>query len=266
MQLSLANVGLIPVVTAKTLLGAEQPSADLQATTSPLKIVCVGAHPDDPESGCGGTLALYSEMGHRVTVIYLTRGERGIPGKSLEESARIRTAEAEAACKIIGAKPVFAGQIDGATEVSRSSSEAFAKLLSAEEANIVFTQWPIDTHPDHQAASILTIRAYVTTGRKFALYFFEVNRGSQTLAFSPTDYVDITSSREKKKACLFVHKSQNGEQIYRNHLEIMEDFRGREAGMKAAEAFIRLVGGGSIRQLPFRLFEMESGKSWHEAF
>src|SRR2546426_10927972 len=47
-----------------------------------LSVVCVGAHPDDPESGCGGTLAMYAAQGHRVTVIYLTRGERGIPGKS----------------------------------------------------------------------------------------------------------------------------------------------------------------------------------------
>src|SRR5712691_9197851 len=76
MQLSLANVGLIPVVTTKTLPGAKQPSADLQATTSPLKIVCVGAHPDDPESGCGGTLARYSELGHRVTIIEIMENFR----------------------------------------------------------------------------------------------------------------------------------------------------------------------------------------------
>src|SRR5450759_1061518 len=81
-----------------------------------LKIVCVGGHPDDPESGCGGTLARYAALGHSVTVIYLTRGEAGIPGKSHDEAAAIRSAECVASCKILGAKPVFAGQIDGATE------------------------------------------------------------------------------------------------------------------------------------------------------
>ena len=45
-----------------------------------LKIVCVGGHPDDPESGCGGTLCRYAALGHAVTVIYLTRGEAGISG------------------------------------------------------------------------------------------------------------------------------------------------------------------------------------------
>ena len=58
-----------------------------------LKIVCVGGHPDDPESGCGGTLARYAALGHSVTVIYLTRGEAGIPGKSHDEAAGIRSAE-----------------------------------------------------------------------------------------------------------------------------------------------------------------------------
>src|SRR6266704_4357690 len=84
-----------------------------------LKVVCVGGHPDDPESGCAGTLVRYAELGHSVTVIYLTRGERGIRDKSLDEAAAIRSAESETACKIIGAKPVFFGQIDGTTEVTR---------------------------------------------------------------------------------------------------------------------------------------------------
>src|SRR6266571_3964550 len=85
-----------------------------------LKVVCVGAHPDDPESGCAGTLLRYAEEGHMVTIVYLTRGERGIRDKSLDESAKIRSAECEAACKIIEAKPVFFGQIDGATEVTKT--------------------------------------------------------------------------------------------------------------------------------------------------
>src|SRR5438445_10449264 len=90
-----------------------------QAEARKLSVVCVGGHPDDPESGCGGTLARYSESGHRVTIVYLTRGERGIPGKSLDEAAAIRTAEAREACRILGSKPIFAGQIDGATELNR---------------------------------------------------------------------------------------------------------------------------------------------------
>jgi LmbE family N-acetylglucosaminyl deacetylase len=215
-----------------------------------LKAVCVGAHPDDPESGCGGTLARYTAAGHRVTVIYLTRGEAGIRGKSPREAAALRTAEAEAACQLLGARAVFAGQIDGATEVNRERAGALSRLLSAEEPDVVFTHWPIDTHPDHQAASLLTLRAYLASPRRFSLYFFEVNSGSQTLGFVPAAYVDITATRDKKKAALFAHRSQDGEGIYRSHHEVMETFRGRELGVAAAEAFAPLARDSRAGRLP----------------
>ena len=215
-----------------------------------LRVVCVGGHPDDPESGCGGTLARYAALGHTVTVIYLTRGEAGIPGKSHDEAAAIRSAECGAACKILGAKPVFAGQIDGATSVDTKAAESLGRLLSAERPNLVFTQWPIDTHLDHQAASTLTFRAWLSAGRSFELYYYEVDLGSQTMGFHPTDYVDITAVRENKKAALFAHKSQNGEEIYRRHHEMMETFRGREAGTTAAEAFVHLGRVSGTSPLP----------------
>ena len=216
----------------------------------PLQVVCVGAHPDDPESGCGGTLARYAEAGHTVTLIYLTRGEAGIKGKSHDEAATVRTGEAEAACKLLGAKAVFAGQIDGATEVNRARAEALAELLAAERPDVVFTHWPLDTHPDHQAASLLTLRAYLASSKRFPLYFFEVNSGSQTLGFVPAAYVDITPTREKKKQALFAHKSQDGEGIYRKHHEVMENFRGRELGVAAAEAFAALARDSRAGRLP----------------
>jgi LmbE family N-acetylglucosaminyl deacetylase len=212
-----------------------------QAAKETLNVLCVGAHPDDPESGCGGTLARYTAAGHKVTIIYLTRGEAGIQGKSHKEAAAIRTAEAEKACKILGAKALFAGQIDGATEVNRQRAQALAQLVAAAKPDVVFTHWPIDTHPDHQAASLLTFRAYLASGRRFALYYFEVNSGSQTLGFVPTAYVDITATRPKKKAALLAHRSQDGASIYRNHHEVMENFRGRELGVAAAEAFAQLA-------------------------
>jgi LmbE family N-acetylglucosaminyl deacetylase len=76
------------------------PQGPTAVPTRPFKVVCVGGHPDDPESGCAGTLARYVQSGHRVTIVYLTRGERGIAGKSNQEAATIRTAECEAACNL----------------------------------------------------------------------------------------------------------------------------------------------------------------------
>src|SRR5947208_14183054 len=186
-----------------------------------LKVVCVGGHPDDPESGCAGTLMRYAELGHSVTIIYLTRGERGISGKSLDEAARIRSAECEAACKIMGAKPVFFGQIDGATELNKAHVDTMTKLLSAESPDVVFTHWPIDTHMDHQVASFLTIRAWMALRPHPQLYFFEVNSGSQSQGFMPNMYVDISPVLEKKKSALFAHVSQDCQGIWRDHHELI---------------------------------------------
>jgi LmbE family N-acetylglucosaminyl deacetylase len=225
-------------------------AASQTAVSRKLQIVCVGGHPDDPESGCGGTLARYAALGHAVTVIYLTRGEAGVRGQSHEAAAAIRTAEAEAACKILGAKPVFAGQIDGATAIDAKTAETLGQIVAAERPDVVFTQWPIDRHSDHQAASILTYRAWLTGGRRFELYYYEVNLGAQTMNFHPTGYVDVTAVRETKKAALFAHKSQDGESIYRRHHEAMETLRGREAGCTAAEAFVHLSRVSSAAPLP----------------
>src|SRR6266699_4451061 len=108
------------VLAGPALLAAAAPSgmAAEPGSSRKLKVVCVGAHPDDPESGCAGTLSRYAELGHSVTVIYLTRGERGIRDKGLDEAGKIRAEEAETACKIMGTEPAFFGQIDGDTRVS----------------------------------------------------------------------------------------------------------------------------------------------------
>ena len=246
-------------VTAATLPLA---SPHHESAAARLSVLCVGGHPDDPESGCGGTLARYAALGHAVTILYLTRGERGIEGKSLDEAARIRTAESEAACKILGATAAFFGEIDGDTDVNRARIEAMTSLLARANPDIVFTHWPIDTHPDHQAlrffagqeiplqvASILTIRAWMI-GRKARLYFFEVNAGSQTQGFLPNTNVDISQVLEQKKTALFAHVSQDGRGIWSEHHEIMARWRGREAGVAAAEAFVHLDRVDHVSALP----------------
>ncbi len=241
---SLAVAG--PVVATTGLpLSSSHGAADPEHLT----VVCVGAHPDDPESGCGGTLARYAAQGHAVTIVYLTRGERGIDGKSLEEAARIRTAESEAACKILGTRPLYFGQIDGATEVTRAHVDAMSRLLTAANPDVLFTHWPVDSHMDHQVASILTIRAWLNL-RAARLYFFEVNAGSQTQGFLPNTYVDISAVVEQKKTALFAHVSQDGRDIWREHHEIMAQWRGREAGVTAAEAFVHLARDDHSGKLP----------------
>ena len=220
-------------------------SSPVTAKNKKLKVVCVGGHPDDPESGCGGTLAKLTGNDHAVTIIYLTRGEAGIPGVSHEEAGRVRTKEAEAACQLLKCKPVFAGQTDGDTVVNNEWVKKMQGLIEAEKPDIVFTHWPIDSHKDHQAASLLTIQSWVRMGKSFALYFFEVCTGSQTMGFKPTDYVDIRATKEQKRKAVYCHGSQNPDEIYAtgecNHA-LMEKFRGIEMNVIAAEAFVKMNG------------------------
>jgi LmbE family N-acetylglucosaminyl deacetylase len=205
-----------------------------------LKVVVAGAHPDDPESGCGGTMARYVDLGHKVVSLYLTRGEAGIEGKSHPEAALIRTAEVEKACKILGARPVFAGQIDGASVVSNPRYDDFRKILESLAPDVVFTHWPIDTHRDHRVTSLLVFDTWLKNEKHFALYYFEVMTGQQTSQFWPTHYVDITATEARKRRACYAHVSQNPDEFYGVH-DKMNHFRGMECGCNLAEAFVRHV-------------------------
>lgn len=203
-----------------------------------LKVIVVGGHPDDPESGCGGTIARYVAAGHEVVIVYLTRGEAGIDGKTHAEAARIRTAEAERACALLGATAQFFGQIDGDTHVDADAYSAMSDLFAREHPDVVFTHWPVDTHRDHRAASLLTYDAWLRAGKTAALGYFEVLTGEQTQVFRPTDYVDITAVAQKKHDACFLHASQRPAEWYPTH-EQMARFRGIEHGCAQAEAFVR---------------------------
>jgi LmbE family N-acetylglucosaminyl deacetylase len=199
------------LLTIPLLAATQSPplAAAAAETGRQLKILCIGGHPDDPESGCAGTLSRYTELGQAVTVLYLTRGERGIRDKGLDEAGKIRTAECEKACRVMGARPRFFGQIDGATEINHAHVETMTKVLTEEQPDVIFTHWPVDTHMDHQVASMLAIRGWMALGQRSLLFFFEVNTGSQSQGFLPNTYVDVTPVLEKKKDALFAHVSQD---------------------------------------------------------
>src|SRR5579884_1695759 len=202
------------------------------------RVLVIGGHPGDPEAGCGGTIARYADQGHDVSVLYLTRGEAGVAGKSAREAADLRTAEAQEACRILKARPLFAKQIDGATELNAARYAEFAELVSAARPEIVFTQWPLDHHRDHRACGLLTYDTWLRLGRGFALYYYEVDLGSDTHLFRPTHFVDVTAVEPRKRQACMAHRSQNPDGFYlRDHVPVLT-FRGMEAGCAMAEAFI----------------------------
>jgi LmbE family N-acetylglucosaminyl deacetylase len=245
--IKLSTIGLAGLAIAP-IAGASQETSKLitapNAGNKKLHIICVGAHPGDPEFGCGGTMAKYSDAGHQVTFLYLTRGEASDPNKSYTEMAALRTKEAEVACRVLNATPQFAGQVDGNTVLDKRKNEDMTNLVLTEKPDLVFTQWPVDAHPDHQVTGLLVLTAWIKCGRQFHLYFYEVNTGVETMAFTPTDYVDITTVQERKKEAMFAHKTQNPIETYNTYFKPLEEFRGLEAGVKAAEGFIHFKARG----------------------
>jgi LmbE family N-acetylglucosaminyl deacetylase len=210
------------------------------------KIIIFGAHPDDPETACGGTMALLARAGHDVVAAYLTRGEAGIPGTSHEEAAVIRTAEALQACELLRTRAVFLGQIDGQCEVNSVRYDEIYRFFEQEQPDLIFTHWPIDTHRDHRACSILVYDAWLRLERRVPLFYFEVMTGWQSQNFTPTDYVDITGVVEQKHRACLVHESQHVPQWYADSHGKMEAFRGLEFGCEYAEAFVRQMQGPDV--------------------
>jgi LmbE family N-acetylglucosaminyl deacetylase len=203
-----------------------------------LKVVVAGGHPGDPEYGCGGTIARYTDLGHEVVLLYLNRGEW--PPSPAPESGAARVAEASKACEILKARRLYAGQINSQAVVDAVHYEAFRKLLEGQRPDVVFTQWPIDNHADHRAISMLTYDAWLKMGKSFALYYYEVSNGEDTVQFSPTHYVDITQTEPRKRLACYAHGSQTPDKFYALQ-ELVTRMRGIESGHRHAEGYIRHV-------------------------
>lgn len=204
-----------------------------------MKIMVTGAHPDDPETGCGGAIANWTKQGHEVVIVYLTRGEAGIEDVAVLAAAAIRTKEATAACKILNARPVFMGQIDGETVVNNEWFDKALILLQTEKPDLLLTHWPIDTHRDHRACSALFYDAWLYDGQSIPLYYYEVLLGGQTQNFTPTNYIDISETADTKHAACFLHKSQFLEDTYVEDHGQMEFFRGMEFNVTYAEGYVK---------------------------
>jgi len=202
-----------------------------------MHMLVFGAHPDDPESGCGGTMALHSGRGDQVTALYATSGELGIPSMPIRQAALVREGEALEACAILGAAARFLRLPEQKIEASPEATDRLVEELRGLKPEMVLAHWPLDSHVDHQVAGMLAWRVWLRDPAAFRLLFYEVLTGSQTLHFHPDTYVDISSVQATKKEAVMRHASQRPEGWY-PHQRATEQFRGRESRCEAAEAFL----------------------------
>src|SRR5215470_11197703 len=168
-----------------------------------MNILAVGAHPDDIEILCAGTLARYSQQGHAIFLASFTCGDMGDLEILPTELARIRKAEAEASAKVLGARLLWPGVTDELVFPNEVQRRVMIDLLRQADPDVIFTHSPNDYHPDHRYVSQLVFDSYFQKGlphlpnqrmpaSRFGgtqVFYMDCLAG---IGFSPAEYVDIT--------------------------------------------------------------------------
>jgi bacillithiol biosynthesis deacetylase BshB1 len=178
---------------------------------APLDLLAVGAHPDDVEISCGGTLALAASQGLAVGILDLTRGELSTNGTP-EERAR----EGEAAALILGTRGRWNAALPDGGIVPHDPTQTAAAVewIRRLRPAALLTHVPRDKHPDHVAASELLDRAWYLAGlrrylpesqpfRPEARYHFASRTG-----FTASFVVDVTSTWDLKLQAILAHATQ----------------------------------------------------------
>jgi LmbE family N-acetylglucosaminyl deacetylase len=234
-----------------------------------VRVLAVGAHPDDLEILCGGTLARFVAEGHEVVMCNATLGNRGSFEHTSEEIARIRLAEARRAAELCGAEHVTLGFSDADVNAhDREQIRAVIDLVREARPDLVITHSPNDYMGDHNEISKLvfdasfhaTLPLFETArphpARVTPIYFMDTVMG---LGFQPTEYVDVTATIETKAQMLAAHESQLTWLRDHDGVDVVEQmrttarFRGQQCGVAYAEGFapcLTWLRGTTRRLLP----------------
>ncbi len=129
-----------------------------------MRLLIIGAHPDDADYAAGGTAALYRAAGHVVRMVSLTNGDAGHHEVAGPELARRRLAEATAAGAVIGAEYQIFDIHDGALLPTLENRAQVIRLIRSFQPDLVLTHRPNDYHPDHRYTSqLVQDAAYMVT-------------------------------------------------------------------------------------------------------
>lgn len=154
------------LLSALIVLGLIVAAAPSQAQTKPsekLRIIIIGAHPDDPDE-VGGTAYKWAQLGYDVMMVSLTNGDAGHQSMKADELARTRREEARKAGEVIGVRYITLDNHDGQLMPTYENRLQVIKLIREQKADIVIYPRPYDYHPDHRYTGILVNdAAYMVT-------------------------------------------------------------------------------------------------------
>jgi LmbE family N-acetylglucosaminyl deacetylase len=192
-----------------------------------MQVLAVGAHPDDIELGCGGTLVRHVARGDEVTIVVLTNGGLGtLDGMS-------RRAEQVAAARCLGAHLVWGDFEDGEIPSGTPTIDVIDRAVAESGAQVLYTHAADDTHQDHRA----TAEASLAAGRRVpTILHYET---PSTQRFDPTVYIDVSTALDAKLESLRAHLSQvlRVGPVDLEAIEAQARFRGSQGRMRFAEAF-----------------------------
>jgi LmbE family N-acetylglucosaminyl deacetylase len=206
-----------------------------------MKVLAVGAHPDDIELGCGATLVLFKRKGHEVYMLVLTKGEASGDSKVREKECRI-------SAKTIGVDKLFFGSLqDTRITDGIETIMAIENVINMVKPDIVFSSSPKDAHQDHRNTGLASLSA-ARNLKKVFLY----ESPAALREFCPQVFVDVGSTFDVKLKALEAFGSQANKVYFKgDHLnskssifprvsyaaEGLARFRGFQAGVELAEAF-----------------------------
>ena len=195
-----------------------------------MNILAIGAHPDDIEFGCGGSLIKYADRGHHLFLLIMTQGGLGAPNK-------VRKDEQLAAQEILGIRRIFWGDYeDTYLEVNKDVISQVENVIAEIKPDFIFCHFPDDTHQDHRhlAQVVISATRYIRN-----VLFYE---GPTTQNFDPQIFIDISDTLDRKIQALEAHRSQirktNIEDLTISELaRSTANFRGTQGRVMFAEAF-----------------------------
>ena len=205
-----------------------------------MKILAIGAHLDDIEIACGGTLAKAIQSGHTVKVLIMSKsGYTNNDGK-IQRSDEVAVEEGINALHVLGIEDIEI--LDFPTKDIPFCSDvvhAIDLVIADYKPDIIFTHHPFDTHQAHEGVSKATIAA---ARRMNTVFFYEpiTPSGRSYVAFKPHLYVEIETTVEKKIEALREHKSEYnkfGAEDWIHGVYSRCGYRGYEIGKNYAEAF-----------------------------
>ena len=217
-----------------------------------MNILAVGAHPDDLEICCAGTLAKYAAMGHKIGMAVMTDGATGSSTIPASELVQLREKEARASAAVIGAKFYWLGFPDGKLEYNVETRMKLNSVVRDFRPELIITHNPEDYISDHRITSkhVVDVGLWAHVGPLIpdekgldavpSVAFMDPLNG---VGFIPERYIDISQYIDTKKKMLMCHRTQQdwlsdyGNVNYVDMIDVNGRYRGFQSGVAYAEGF-----------------------------